>query len=236
MRNTIVTAAALCLAGCATAEMDGFAEVAAKSELVNIEGVGWGRSGNFTLSPLGVAGKFRRSAGSSTVNGDKLSQGRVVFDLIGDGEFGGLQAECAHSRETFETSERVSRRATFGTSTLIGPYVMTCGFFRGADDIGGIEVREEQGGTFDGRTLRSGHADVGDAKMRLASIHAIPGIEMPSGPPMGYAMDFAGGGEAMLHSNGSTQQIALPPAGRDERTAALLSGIALALVWDPGDD
>ena len=35
---------------------------------------------------------------------------------------------------------------------------------------------------------------------------------------------------------GAAAVLALPTAGRDERTAALLSGIALALVWDPGDD
>ena len=235
MRKAIVIAATLVLASCVTAEMDGFADVAARSEVVRIEGVGWGRSGDFTLAPLGTTGRFRRSAESAMVDGDKLAEGRLTFDLAGDGEFGGMQAECAYSRETFETSERASRRMTIETSTVTGPYVMSCGFFRGNTDIGGIEVREQPGGAFDGRVLRAGHAEVGNAELRLASVHDIAGTGIPSGSPLGYAMDFRGGERAMLYSNGATRQIALPREGQDERAVALLTGLALALVWDPGD-
>lgn len=235
MRKAIVIAAALALGGCVTAEMDGFADIAASSEVVRIEGVGWGRSGDFALTPLGVAGTFKRSAVSTTSNGDKLAEGRVTFDLAGHGEFGGMQGECAYSRETLETSERASRNVTIDTSMLTGPYVMTCGFFRGNSDIGGIEVREQLGDAFDGRVRRAGYGEAGGAELRLTSVHDIAGTRIPSGTPLGYAMEFRNGDRAMLYSNGSSRQIALPHEGRDERAVALMAGIALALVWDPGD-
>lgn len=171
------------------------------------------------------------------MNGDNLAQGRLTFELSGAAEFAGLQGEFAHSRVTFDTAENLTSTTTIETRTVTGPFVLTCGFFRGDEDIGGIEMREERGtGMFDARVLRSGKAEVGGAEMRLTSLHRMIGTGIQSDAPLGYAMDFRSGGEAMLFSNGPVRRIALPREGRDERAVALLAGIALSLNWDPGEE
>lgn len=232
--SAAILAAGLTLGACQSiTSVDGFDAAASRGEVVSIDGRGVGRSGRFVIAPLGTAGTFKRSAQSRTVNGDKLAIGDLAFSLVG-GEFDGWSAECAHSRETFEISEQVSRRTTLGASYLTGPYVLTCGFYRDGEPLGGIAMHEEVGGSIG--SARSGGGEVGPARMRVTSLHSSPGLAIPSGSPLGYAMDFADGGEAVLFANGFDRRVALPRTGRDERAAALLSGIVLSLVWDPGDD
>lgn len=232
--TTIFVVAAFGLAGCTQIRtVDGFDALAASSDVVSIDGAGWGRSGTFAVAPVGAVGRFRRTAQSSTHNGERLSDGALHFQIEGNDEFGGLSAECAYSRETFDLTEEVSRRTTVTTSFLTGPYVMTCGYFRAGEAIGRIAMHEER--SADIRTLRSGRAEIGDSKLGLTSVHAVPGLALDSGEPLGYAMDYASGGQAMLFANGGDRRIALPRTGRDERAAALLSGIALSLMWEPSE-
>ncbi|ANY20866.1 hypothetical protein A6F68_02367 [Tsuneonella dongtanensis] len=223
----------LTVAGCQSiTAVDGFDAVAARGEVLRIDGAGWGRSGHFAIAPAGTAGTFQRSAKATAVNGEKLALGDLKVTLAG-GEFDGLSAECAHSRETFEITEQVSRGTTIQSSYLTGPYLLTCGFYRGEAAIGGIAMHEEVAN--DVRTLRSGRVEVGEVRMRLTSLHSGPGLALPTGEPLGYAMTYGSGDEAVLFVNGGDRRLALPKNGRDERAAAMLAGVALSLVWDPGD-
>ena len=233
----LVAFGALFVAACSTmpADMVGFADVAANAEVVRIEGVGWTRSGDFAIAPLGIEGRFTRSANESGSNGLFSAEGHVRFELAGDGEFGGLSGDCAYSRETLRHEREIDDRVEVETSVLTGPLVYTCGFFDGDRDIGSLELRERPGEGFDVRSLREGRSEVGGEEAALHSVHNFMQTRLPTETALGYAMLFRDGEEAMLYSNGHSRYIALPRAGEDKRAAALLSGLALTLVWELRD-
>lgn len=238
MRHYWIALGSLAIAACSTMpdDMAGFADVAQGADVVQIEGVGWSRAGDFTIRPLGIEGHFTRSANESGTNGAFSAEGHVRFELSGDGEFGGLSAECAYSRETFREAESIDRNTQVETSVVTGPLIYTCGFFDGERDIGSLELRELPGEGFDVRALRQGRAEVGGAELALRSVHNSTHTRWSTESALGYAMLFRDGEQAMLYSNGAARHIALPREGEDERAAALLTGLALTLVWDPGTD
>jgi hypothetical protein len=164
-----------------------------------------------------------------------LAEGHVSFALAGESEFDGLTGECAYSRETLGQTDVLGRRTTLETTFVTGPYVYTCGFYRGDAEVGALEMRERPGKVLDVRSLREGHGAAGTARLELASVHTFVGSSAPTEMPLGYKMTYASGEQAMLYTNGAARRITLPHTGRDERAAALLAGVALALVWDPGD-
>jgi hypothetical protein len=231
-----IAASLLALGACTTvpATMAGFDEVAGQSEVVAVKGVGWARSGDFTIEPLGVSGRFTRSANESGAGDVQVARGHVRFQLAATGEFGGLSGDCWHARETIRHTDRLSRRVEIETSVVTGPLIYSCDFFDRDRQIGALELHERVGDGLEAAAMRDGVAEAGGERMTLRSVHKLARSRWPSNTPLGYAMRFGDGAEAMLYSNGPSRYVALPRAGADRRVAALLAGLALTLAWDPG--
>lgn len=230
----ILAAAALAIATVAHSSptMTGMAAVAPKGQSVNLQGVGWGQKGRFELPELGAKGVFRRSADSSGRR--EVDYAGTVDFTLDRGEHSAVTGHCRYRQGTSEFRDRIGRDVRVETTMLDLPFNYTCRFLREGQEIGKLMLDRASGAAIDLRTLRRGEVQVGSARLDLRSVHTFEGSKMPAEMPLGYLMAARDGDVGAAYLNGGTRRLVLPAAG-DQREAALLASLALALLWDPGD-
>lgn len=213
--------------------MTGMAAVAPNGQSVNLRGVGWGQKGRFELPELGTKGVFRRTAGSSG-RGEVDYTGTVDFTLEGSREQPAITGQCRYHQGTSDFRDRIVPGVRVETTVLDLPFTYICRFLRDGQEIGTLMLDRAPGAVIDLRTLRRGEVQVGGARLDLRSVHTFEGSKMPAEMPLGYLMATKDGDVGAAYLNGGTRRLILPTAG-DQREAALLASLALALLWDPGD-
>jgi hypothetical protein len=228
-----LAAALIAVPAQAAPPMAGFERIAATTDRVEITGVGWGRSGQFKLVGLEAAGRFDRSAEEAGGLGYKQQRGHVRFSLAGSGVAGALAADCGYLQESVSGSGAVGSVET-STTVVVRPMNFRCDFTRDGQAVGGLTLRMVPGRMVDIRTLRAGTLRYGGEVLALRSVHTFEGSSLPAAMPLGYTMTRTNAEIAAAYLNGNTRILALPKDG-PAREAALMAGIALALMWDPGD-
>jgi hypothetical protein len=214
--------------------MTGLDRIAETTDRVDIKGVGWGQRGKFTLSGIDAAGQFDRSADEAGADGYKWQRGHVRFALAGGGIDGALTGTCRYAQDSVSDTMPVTRSVETTTTLTVRPFSFICDFSRDGQAAGILTLRMVPGRTVDIRTLRAGTLRYGGEVLALRSVHTFEGSKMPTAMPLGYTMTRANADIAAAYFNGNTRTLALPKAG-PAREAALMAGIALALMWDPGD-
>ncbi|WP_423142563.1 hypothetical protein ACOYW6_04215 [Parablastomonas sp. CN1-191] len=221
-------------AGHAAPRMAGFDRIAETTDRVDIKGVGWGQRGRFTLSGIDAAGQFDRTADENSVDGYKRQRGHVRFSMAGAGLSGALTGSCGYGQDSLSETAPVSRSIETTTTVTVRPFNLVCDFTRDGQPAGVLTLRMVPGRTVDIRTLRAGTLRYGGEVLALRSVHTFEGSKMPTAMPLGYMMTRANAEIAAAYFNGGTRTLALPKAG-PAREAALMAGVALTLMWDPGD-
>jgi hypothetical protein len=242
MKLKIALAAAvftLSTSALARPQMTGFAQVAATGDEEQLRGVGWGRSGRFTLAVSGATGTFRRNAETTSIFNRKSYEGTVDFTVSGPGIDGELSGSCGYGQRTIEAGVRTGRRSRLGVEAITDPFAYSCLFSRDGQPVGQLELMREQGRPVDIRTMRRGFVETDHTALDLRSVHTFAGSRMPAEMPLGYLMaraedkrPAADVGAAYL--NGNARRLVLPRDPK-EREAVLLASLALAFLWDPGD-
>lgn len=233
MRRLLLMAAvgALPAAAMAAPVMEGFASAAAKGDVVQLRGIGWGQKGRFNLPSLGASGTFRRSA-------ERVGVGMV--DYVGGVDFtferkgGAIAGRCRYHQGTSEWRDRIARNVRVETSVLEAPFSYRCEFLQEGRAIGSLTLDRAPGRPVDLRTLRAGEVEVSGARLTLRSVHTFAGSKLPTETPLGYTIIGSQGTVGAAYLNGGSRRLVLPKTGA-EREAALLASLALALLWDPGD-
>lgn len=229
MRVRLVMAAALAASaptGCVReARMATPADLQARTERLEISGMGYGERGDFTLGAS--QGRFARLA-LQTGDGFVVDNvGRGSFELAGPELGGRISAVCGfHEREIDMGAVVATRdRLAYG-----------CEFERDRVPLpGGLLLSEvpTSRSVLAGRT-RAGELQIGDLRIGIRAIHDMEGSRIPSGTPLGYAFDVDGRQIGAVDLNGGNKRIYAPRAPGAEREAVLMASLALAIFWDPG--
>ncbi len=74
---------------------------------------------------------------------------------------------------------------------------------------------------------------LGGVTVTMRSVHELVGTPLTVQVPIGYVIEHGGQAIAAVELNGTEPQLRLPGGGGDQRRAALLAALALALLWDP---
>ena len=222
----VAALAATALSGCVReARIAMPADLASRTERLEVAGMGYGESGDFTLGAS--HGRFTRL---SLQAGDGFvveNVGRGSFDIAGPELGGRVTATCGFHEQELDTGLLVatSARLAYG-----------CEFERNHMPLpGGLLVAEvpTSRGVLAGRT-RAGELQIGDLRIGIRAIHDMEGGRLPSGTPLGYAFDVDGRQIGAIDLNGGDKTIYAPRAAGAEREAVLIASLALSIFWDPG--
>lgn len=218
----------------ASPRMSGFEEIAARSERLDMTGVGWGRSGRFKLGE--AVGTFRRDLDrrrSGTFPDDPVSlvehAGGVSFELTGPRAGGRLAGRCGLD----QAQERV-RAGALSVSTSVEPMRMRCAFDVDGRPAGELELDAAFSRRVSVETARAGVVRMGGVELAVRAVHRFQNSGWPTSTPLGYTFEQDGKVLGAVDVNGGRKRLALPadPAARD---AVLAASVALSLFWDPGD-
>jgi len=215
----------------------GFREVAARSEQIEVRKPLW-QDGKLRVGSA-VGTVKRRSRGQTRSEGGPDAE-RSLVDRYGSASFsvtgvdvrGTLSGECSYG-------QRDDRLTVDGWSESIpvGPLRMRCTFRRDGQAIGFLNLGAVPPTRADvGTQGRVGVVEVGGARLRLRSAHAMDGVRMPIDTPLGYWIEDAEGrAVGAVDTNGITRVRLALPRDAAQRDAALAAGVAIAAFWDPGD-
>ena len=203
------------------------ADVQARTERIELRGMGFGERGGFHLGA--APGTFTRKSLQTRLDD-------VYVQNIGGGSFdvaaarGGdrLSGRCGFHEEEFDSGLVVAPglRLAYG-----------CEFARNGTPIpGGLLLKEvpTSRSILAGRT-RAGGLEIGGLTLQVRAIHDMAGGRVPSGSPLGYAFHLGGRQIGAVDLNGDTKTIFAPAEPGPEREAVLLASLALAVFWDPGE-
>jgi hypothetical protein len=219
---TIAAAATtLVLAGCASLPA---AQVALPAPLATqapetIDGIGMGRTGNFSLA--GGTGSFNRGRDRlelfEVVNWDSAKT-RYALTLAD-----GARTEAACKGKAVEVTWRV----------LAGnakPFSFECEW-RGARSaqlavnapVLAVGMKAERNGRF----------SMNGVSVEVRSLHNVQGSPLPLEAPIGYLFSHNGRPVGAIELNGLTPRLWRPAAGDTLHEPVTLAALALALLWDP---
>jgi hypothetical protein len=230
MRVRLLIAAALAasaLTGCVReARMATPADLQARTEQLEISGMGYGERGDFTLGAS--QGRFARLA-MQTGDGFVVDNvGRGSFDIAGPELGGRVTAICGSHERAIDIGALVATRDRLAYG---------CEFERDQVPLrGGLLLSEvpTSRSLLAGRT-RAGELQIGDVRIGIRAIHDMEGGRIPSRTPLGYAFDIDGRQIGAVDLNGGDKTIYAPRTPGAEREAVLMASVALAIFWDPGD-
>lgn len=210
--------------------MAGFDAIAARSERLDLTGIGWGRSRRFKLGE--AAGAFRRDLDRRRFGGEVAlveHGGGTIFEFAGPGVRGGLAGDCRLD----QAQERV-RAGSLTVSTAVAPMWYSCVFSVDGRPAGGMTLDAAFSRKLSVETARAGRVRFNGVELAIRSVHRFEKSRWPTSDPLGYVFEQDGRIVAALDATGGRKRLALTrdPAARD---AALAAGVALALFWDPGD-
>ena len=227
MRHTpflvLMFAAAVLLAGCVTirpAQMklpDGLAE---RTEPARVTGLGGGTRGTYQLA--GHGGSFTRSASRLALFDDLavFDRGRASYSITGPAFAQPVSARCVMRQTTMQI-----RVIAFTPKKL----AYECDF----DGAAARLSLQEAAGSALGRTERRGELVLDGVTVTMRSVHDLVGSSLAVQAPIGYVIEHGGQPIAAVELNGTEPQLRLPSNHSDQRRAALLAALALALLWDP---
>ena len=237
---------AMQLAGCTAATMEGFSEIAAQDsvERINISAVPAWMNGSFRVGDS--KGYVRRIASSDAIGWGPDGIGSN-FDLVKDGyaarfgkiafeisrtDLGGLaEARCAYSRE----EERIAiDRVTLARP--LEPLRVMCRYRIDGSDVGMLSLVADTDTRASYADGRKGMISILGTNLALQSLHGIAETDVAVADPSGYVMiDGDGRKVGAVELTGGGSRRAIVPNNVEQRKAAVLAAITLALFWDPGD-
>ncbi len=201
------------------------ADVQARTERLEIAGMGYGERGDFTLGAS--HGRFARIA---LQTGDGLvvdNVGRGSLDIAGPELGGSVTAICGFHEREIDMGVLVATRDRLAYG---------CEFERDRVPLpGGLLLSEvpTSRSILAGRT-RAGELRIGDLRVGIRAIHDMEGGRVRSGSPLGYAFDIDGRQIGAVDLNGGNKTIYAPRTAGPEREAVLMASLALSIFWDPG--
>lgn len=246
MRKMLIIGMAMQLAGCTTATMEGFSEIAAQDgvERIDISAVPAWMNGSFRVGDS--KGNVRRIASSDAIGWGPDSVGSN-FDLVRDGyaarfgqmtfeisraDLGGrAEARCAYSREEQRTSiDRVT------LARPIEPLRVTCRYRIDDHEAGTLSLLSHPDTRASYADGRKGEITIFGTSLALRTQHGLAETDSAISDPSGYVMiDGDGQTVGALELTGGVSRRAILPNNAAQRKAAVLAAITLALFWDPGD-
>lgn len=213
--------------------MRGFDQLASRSERIDLTGLSGWHKGQFRLGESGPGGKYSILSQRDRGDGESARYGGSSFTLAGPGIDGSYAGRCSFEQVNAEDRFRAGRLKLTLTERLV-PLRYRCTFERNGETIGALDLYEvaPQGAPI--QQARAGVASFGDRQLDLRSEHYFERGRLPGASPLGYRIEDRGAEIAAVDLNGGRKRLALP-ADPELREATLLSSIALALFWDPGD-
>jgi hypothetical protein len=197
-------------------------------EQVRLTGVGGWHKGDFKFGRS--EGSFRRVAGQHDYSeyqpdrGYVKNRGRTAFTISGADVRGVLAADCEYWQ-----AEREDR----GVHNQQYALHYDCRFKR--DGVPLEAFLQLDSGTHPWVSQREGEISLGARRIRIRSVHTAKGLKIPSTLPLGYIFSDEVNEIGGLDLNGAPKLAYLPldPALRE---AAAAASLALAVLWDPGDE
>ena len=236
MQRVAIMLAAVALGGCVPARMAGLERLGDARPLA-ISGIGYGRTGAFRVGVDGTAGQFRREAGSAgweTFFGETAIErrGTTWFNLAGPGVRGTIEGRCALTR-----SDRRVDSGRVSVTDTVAPVRIACRFLRSGQAVGSLALGEVPAAGLTVVEERRGRLAIGGTRFDIRSEHrfADPRVLGPAGARLGYVFADRDRDIAGVELTGGTPRLALP-AEPITREAALIGAVALALMWEPGED
>jgi hypothetical protein len=203
------------------------ADVQARTERIELTGMGFGERGDFHLGS--APGTFTRRSLQTRLDDFYVQNiGGGSFDVAAAEGGARLSGRCGFHEEEFDTGVVVApgMRLAYG-----------CEFARdGAPIRGGLLLKEvpTSRSILAGRT-RAGELEIGDLTLQVRAIHDMEGGSVPTGTPLGYAFHLGGRQIGAVDLNGDNKTIFAPAAPGPAREAVLLASLALSVFWDPGE-
>lgn len=212
----VTTIAMLGACGSLPAARMALPESLASQPALALQGLGTGRSGEFTLA--GERGRFERGA-------DRLA----VFEA--------LTFDRVSARYSSDATRATCRgRQTEGTLGIVAgalrPFELQCryeGAFAGELMLRGGSAAAGTQSTRSGRLVAASGATV-----EFASVHRLQGSPLPLSFPAGYVLSAEGRAIGAVELTDSQQpRVWLAPMPAPLEAAAKQAAITLALLWDP---
>lgn len=212
------------LAGCASlpaAQMALPAPLAAATP-ESVQGIGYGRKGEFTLGAERV---------SFTRGRDRLE----LFEVVSFDRSPTRYALTRTDGSLVEASCR-GRQNTVTLGVLQGnakPFSFECEWRQHPQGrVAGMTVAAPSWipGT---RAERSGSFTLGATTLEVKSVHNVQGSPLPLEQPIGYVMSHQGRPVGAIELNGSTPRLWRPAPTDALAEPVTLAALALALLWDP---
>lgn len=225
MKTTLIAlACALAASGCAIrpAQMAVPADLAARTQAAQIEGLGGGTRG--TLRVAGNSGPFTRAASQLALfDLAAFDRGGATFTVAGADFAAPVAARCRFRQNT----------VTLGIVDFEPKKLAYECDFDGAPGAR-LSLQEAAGGLRTLQAERRGQLAVDGQVLTLRSVHEVDGAAIPVAAPIGYLIESGGRPVAAVELNGTVPQLRLPDASQPElRRGALLAALAVALLWDP---
>jgi hypothetical protein len=198
----------------------------ARTERLDVTGMGGGRSGRLALGAS--AGEFTRQADRIGVVDPLFTKnyGGGAFRIRGPEVGGELGASCRFRRlqSTVGPISVSTKRLTY-----------TCSFERDGKPLAArIELRDRDGalGSADGRDAREGVIVFEGVELRMRSLHKLAGSPLAVPHALGYVFEANGVPVGAVDLNGNTRRIHAP-ADPAQRQAVIAAALALSIFWDP---
>lgn len=216
----VLALAATALSGCIRESRIAMpSDLIASTERFEVNGMGFGRRGNFYLA--GREGRFTRGA-------DQLSLWNSTFvSNTGAGSFrhAGLEGACRY-RE---------REVNVGiVSVTEHPFAYRCALGRAGTQVGELVIEEEAGtsGSMLSMRGRRGFMTFDGVHYEITSIHSDQGGGLAAATPLGYRFEQGGKPVGAVDLNGESKTIFAPRSG-GAREAVFAGSLALSVLWDP---
>lgn len=213
-------ATVMLLSGCGAiqpARMSLPADLAARSERIELRGLGAGTQGSAPV--LGRTLSFQRSASRLSLFDDLARTDRSALQWRWGSE-PAVTADCRAKRRT----------NAIGVVEVVGkPLEIDCRF---EPEGARLILQETQGSTRTLRSERSGQLTVGGIRWSVRSIHTPQGSVLDVAQPLGYVVEDAGRPLAAVELQGTRPVLHLPPPADPRRQQVLPALLALALLWD----
>lgn len=241
MRMMVPLLAAVPLAGCATAAMNGFDKLAAQGgERIDITAIPAWQDGSFAL---GVSqGQVRRRAVGdrqawsddpwATVSQAIIARtGTFTFTVAGPEIGGRIEGRCRYGR--LEGEDRIGDVAT---SSPLRPLRLGCRYVIDGRDAGDFELHAAPPEAPIAGEVRNGRILLDGTSLAVHSTMNVAGTTLPMDSPVGYTLQRANGVTVgAIETVGGGRRRLIVPHDPAERRAVLAATLTLALFWDPGD-
>ncbi|NHN38053.1 hypothetical protein G8764_12155 [Pseudomaricurvus alcaniphilus] len=197
-------------------------QLAQGAQVVEIEGVGGGTRGEFTLGQR--PGKFFRS-----------SSRLQIFDIY-DGRGARLEYEFDGVKATCQARERQLNLSFLNFSPK--PMAYACSFSAAGKPVAtSLELQENKAGVAGalGQQSRRGQLLFSQSLLQITSVHELQGSPIRLRQPIGYRFELEGKVIGAVEINGGARIIYPHGQPPEVRKSVELASLALGLFWDPGE-